>query len=201
MNENIHKIIKNILRDIAVEMKDEFDQNFERQAFFSEKWQRRKSPIRNEGRAILTDTGQLRRSIKSRTTENSIIFYTDLPYAEIHNDGGEIVVTDRMKRFFRAKAYEAAGTFGRKKTNGTTPKKQTPISDRQFYAWMHTATLTPEAEFWCALSMKPIGSTISIPRRRFLGTSPEVEQAVRNIIEENITDYIEQAIDFEIKQK
>ena len=105
MNENIHKIIKNILRDIAVEMKDEFDQNFERQAFFSEKWQRRKSPIRNEGRAILTDTGQLRRSIKSRTTENSIIFYTDLPYAEIHNDGGEIVVTDRMKRFFRAKAY------------------------------------------------------------------------------------------------
>ena len=29
MNENIQKIIKNILRDIAVEMKDEFDQNFE----------------------------------------------------------------------------------------------------------------------------------------------------------------------------
>jgi hypothetical protein len=30
MNENIQKIIKNILRDIAVDMKDEFDQNFER---------------------------------------------------------------------------------------------------------------------------------------------------------------------------
>ena len=36
MPENINKIIKNILRDIAVDMKDEFDQNFERQAFFSE---------------------------------------------------------------------------------------------------------------------------------------------------------------------
>ena len=34
MNENIQKIIKNILWDIAVDMKDEFDQNFERQAFF-----------------------------------------------------------------------------------------------------------------------------------------------------------------------
>ena len=33
MPENINKIIKNILRDIAVDMKDEFDQNFERQAF------------------------------------------------------------------------------------------------------------------------------------------------------------------------
>ncbi len=124
MPENIQKIIKNILRDIAVDMKDEFDQNFERQAFFSEKWQRRKSPIRDKGRAILTDTGRLRSSIHSRTTSNSVIFYTDLPYAAIHNDGGDIIVTQRMKRFFRAKAYEAAGTFGRKKTNGTTPKKQ-----------------------------------------------------------------------------
>ncbi|GEM_PF-6180013 len=43
MNENIQKIIKNILRDIAVDMKDEFDQNFERQAFFSQTWQRRPS--------------------------------------------------------------------------------------------------------------------------------------------------------------
>ena len=66
---------------------------------------------------------------------------------------------------------------------------------------MHTVTLTPEAEFWCALSMKPAGSTIKIPRRRFLGSSPEVEKAVRNIIEANIADYIEQKINFEIKQK
>lgn len=103
MNENVQKIIKNILRDIQVELTDEFDQNFERQAFFSEAWQRRKSPTRPGGH-ILVDTGQLRRSIKSRTTENSIIFYTDLPYAEIHNDGGEIIVTQKMKRFFWAKS-------------------------------------------------------------------------------------------------
>ena len=50
MNENIQKIIKSILRDIQVEMTDEFDQNFERQAFFSEGWQRRKSPARDVGR-------------------------------------------------------------------------------------------------------------------------------------------------------
>ena len=99
MDENVQKIIKNILRDIQVELTDEFDQNFERQAFFSQAWQRRKSPVRNEGRAILVDTGQLRRSIKSRINGDTIAFYTDLPYAAIHNDGGEIVVTARMKRF------------------------------------------------------------------------------------------------------
>lgn len=87
MKENFQKIIKNILSDIRVEMAEEFDQNFERQAFFSEAWQRRKSPIRNQNRAILTDTGALRSSIQSRTTDNSIIFYTTLPYAEIHNEG------------------------------------------------------------------------------------------------------------------
>ena len=115
MTENIQPVIKTILRDIQVELTDEFDRNFERQAFFSEKWQRRKSPARNEGRAILTDTGRLRRSIQSRVADAHIEFFSTEPYAAIHNEGGEIVVTDRMKRFFRAKAYEAAGNFGRRK--------------------------------------------------------------------------------------
>ena len=188
MNENIQKIIKNILRDIQVELTDEFDQNFERQAFFSEPWQRRKSPIRDKGRAILTDTGQLRRSIKSKTTENSVIFYTDLPYAEIHNEGGEIIVTKKMKGFFWHKYYEATGAFGRKKDGSRRNDKR-------------TIQLSDEAEFWKFLALKKVGTTIRIPRRRFLGTSPEVEQTVRNIIEENITGYIEQAIDFEVKRK
>lgn len=61
MNEDVKKVVARILKDIQVEMSDEFDKNFERQAFFSEKWQRRKSPIRDEGRAILTDTGALRK--------------------------------------------------------------------------------------------------------------------------------------------
>ena len=115
MPENIQNIIKNILRDIRVEMADEFDRNFERQAFFSEAWQRRKSPTRTGGH-ILVDTGQLRRSIKSRTTENSVIFYTDLPDAEIHNDGGEIIVTQKMKRFFFWAKYRETngGTWARK---------------------------------------------------------------------------------------
>ncbi len=150
MNENIQKIIKNILRDIQVEMTDEFDQNFERQAFFSEAWQRRKSPTRPGGH-ILVDTGQLRRSIKSRTTDNSVIFYTDLPYAAIHNDGGEIVVTQRMKRFFWHKYYEATGSFGRKKDGSRRNDKR-------------TNQLSTEAEFWKFMALKKAGTTIKIPR-------------------------------------
>jgi phage gpG-like protein len=185
MNDDVRKIIKRILKDIQVEMGDEFDRNFERQAFFSEAWVRRKSPIRPGG-SILIDKGNLRKSIGSRTTENSIVFYTTLPYAAIHNDGGEIKVTKKMKRYFWHKYYEATGSFGRRK-DGTLRKDK------------RTVQLTTEAEFWKFMALKKEDSTIKIPRRQFLGTSPEVEQAVREIIEENITEYFN--VEFDIRRK
>ena len=168
-------------------MADEFDQNFEREAFFSEAWQRRRSPMRPDGH-ILVASGQLRRSIQSRTTENSITFFTTEPYAAIHNEGGEIVVTARMKKYFWHKYYEATGSFGRKKDGSRRNDKR-------------TVQLSDEAEFWKFMALKKAGTTIKTPRRRFLGTSPEVEQAVRTIIEENLSGYIEEAINFEIHEK
>lgn len=175
MANNYDQIIKNILRDIQVEMTDEFDRNFERQAFFSEAWQRRKSPIRPNGH-ILVASGDLRRSIRSEIKESSIVFKSDLPYAAIHNEGGEIKVTRRMKSFFWYKYCSTTGTFGRRKDGSLRRDKR-------------NNQLTTEAEFWKCMALMRVGSTIKIPRRRFLGNSPEVEAAVREIIEENITEY------------
>lgn len=186
MNKEVGKILSRILNDIRVEMTDEFDRNFERQSFFGEAWQRRRSPTRPGGH-ILVDTGRLRRSIQSRTTENSITFFTNEPYAAIHNDGGEIVVTEKMKRYFWHKYYEATGSFGRKKDGSRSNDKR-------------TLQLSEEAEFWKFMALKKAGTTIRIPRRRFLGTSPEVEDAVRGIIEKNLRGYIEETIDFTIKE-
>ena len=185
MKPETRRILGRILNDIRVEMTDEFDQNFERQSFFGEAWQRRKSPMRPGGH-ILVDTGRLRRSIQSRTTENSITFFTDEPYAAIHNEGGEIVVTTKMKRYFWHKYYETVGSFNRKKDGSRSNNKR-------------TVQLSEEAEFWKFMALKKVGTTIKIPRRRFLGTSPEVEKAVREIIEENITEYIN--FEFEINEK
>ena len=185
MDRNTKTIIRRILSDIRVELGDEFDRNFERQAYFNEAWERRKSPTRAGG-TILTDTGTLRRSIQSRTTDDSITFYTDLPYAAIHNDGGEIVVTERMKRYFWYKYYAATGSFGRKK-NGERR------NDRR------TRQLATEADFWRFMALKRVGTTIRIPRRRFLGTGPEVERIVREIIEENLNEYFD--MDFNIERK
>ena len=184
-DKNTRAVIRRILSDIRVELGDEFDRNFERQAFFSDAWARRKSPTRPGG-TILVDTGTLRRSIRSRTTDDSITFYTDLPYAAIHNDGGEIVVTEKMKRFFWHKYYEATGSFGRKKNGQRRNDKRT----RQ---------LSTEADFWRFMALKRAGTTIRIPRRRFLGTGPEVERIVREIIEDNLNEYF--SMDFSIERK
>lgn len=108
--DELRKLTQRILKDIRIELGDEFDQNFERQGFFAEKWQRRKSPIRGDGH-ILVASGDLRRSIRSRSDESSITFYSDLAYAGIHNEGGEIKVTARMKRFFWHKYYETKNEF------------------------------------------------------------------------------------------
>lgn len=180
------QIIKQILRDIQVEMADEFDKNFERQAFFSEAWQRRKSPIR-PGRAILADTGELRRSINSEIRENSIVFRSELPYSAIHNEGGEIKVTEKMKKFFWYKYYSAKGSFGRRKDG-------TPRKDKR------TVQLSTEAEFWKFMALMKEGESIIIPKRQFLGVAPEVEGAVREIIENNLNEFFND-LDFDITER
>ena len=173
--KDIDLVLHRILKDIQVELKDEFDRNFERQGFFSQKWARRKSPLR-PGRATLVDTGRLRSSVMARVTADGVMFYTTHPAADIHNEGGEIKVTARMKRYFWARHYAAVGGFGRKK-NGELR------NDRC------TRQLSSEAAFWKYMALMRVGSVIHIPRRQFLGAAPEVERAVTEIIEEKLSEY------------
>lgn len=91
-----------------------------------------------------------------------------------------------MKSFFWYKYYSTTGSFGRRKDGSLRRDKR-------------NSRLTTEAEFWKAMALMRVGSSIRIPRRRFLGNSPEVEAAVREIIEENITEYFR--TDFNIKEQ
>ena len=91
--------LKNILSDIRVEIADEFDRNFSRGAFFGKKWQNRRDGTPSH----LITTGKLRRSIRADTQGNGITFTSSEPYAAIHNEGGRITVTAKMKKYFWAK--------------------------------------------------------------------------------------------------
>jgi phage gpG-like protein len=179
MNERIAQQIKAVmrdaLRDIDVELKDGFDRNFVRQAFFTEKWQRRKGAYQSD-KTLLVNTGALRRSISSEIKEDRIVFTSTEPYAGIHNDGGVITVTKKMKGYFWHKYKETSGSFTKAKTGKLHNTKE-------------NRALSTQAEFYRAMALKKTGSKIIIPCRRFIGSHPEVEKSVREIVEEHLSKY------------
>ena len=172
MGNVMDEMRRRILRDIQVELSEEFDRNFERQGFFGESWQRSRRSA-DGGGSTLIDTGSLRRSLRSRVRGDGVEFWSDRPYAGIHNEGGEIVVTARMKRFFWAKYYEAQGGLGRKKDGRLRNTKK-------------NRGLSGAAEFWHQMALKKVGSKIVIPRRMFLGWSAGVSKIVERVIDEEL---------------
>ena len=174
MGNVMDELRRRILRDIQVELSEEFDRNFERQGFFSESWQRSRRSSDSSG-STLIDTGGLRRSVRSRVHGDGVEFWSDRPYAGIHNEGGEIVVTGRMKRFFWARYYEAQGGLGRKKDGSLRNTKK-------------NRRLSGAAEFWHQMALKKVGSKIVIPRRMFLGWSDVVKKIVERVIDEDFED-------------
>lgn len=171
-------VTKKILRDIKVELGDEFSQNFVRKSFFSEAWQRksRRNPGA-KGESMLV-TGNLRNSIRAELRDSSVVFKSSLPYAGIMNDGGVIKVTARMKKFFWAKYYETGGRVKYKK-NGS--KSQSRASQ----------SASAEAEFWKMMALKKIGSIIKIDARKYIGDHAEVRRIVKDIINENLKEKVE----------
>lgn len=161
MNPNI---IQKLIKNIRLELDDEFDQNFERKAFFTDKWKETRTP-RTTG-SLLARTGALRKSIQSETTEDSIIWSSSLPYASIHNSGGRIRITAKMKKYFWAMFYKSGGKDAEKEGN----------------------TLTQEQQSWKYLALKTVGSELLIPKRQFIGNHPQVNNSIQEIFEESKED-------------
>jgi phage gpG-like protein len=97
----INELIPKITGIIKVEGLQFIADNFDNQGFEQSpgkvlKWSPRK-PSKNkklqkrEGRQILVDSGKLRRAweSKSRVTKTKVIFANNMPYAEVHNEGGK----------------------------------------------------------------------------------------------------------------
>ena len=84
----------NIIADMRVELAEEFDKNFTRKAFFTDKWKKRRNP--NALGSLLVFTGSLRRSIQAKETPDGVRFTSNQPYATLHNEGGKGSVTVRQ---------------------------------------------------------------------------------------------------------
>lgn len=159
--------LQRIIEDVKVDATQHFDKNFERKAFFNQKWPTAK--YANNRGSLMMRTGALRRSIRSSIQGNSIVFTSSVPYATIHNDGGEIEVTQKMKRFFWAMYYKSGGAA--KKAKGERGAK-----------------LNAEAEKWKALALQPIGTKMKIEKRQFIGDHPVIRGVVIRAVNENLKE-------------
>lgn len=149
--QTFQHIFKLLLKDIKVELDDEFDRNFERKAFFTTAW---KPAKHNTIGSLMMRTGALRKSLHSSIINNNAIKWTStLAYANIHNSGGTITVTAKMKGFFWYRYRLASGN--------------------------NIKNINAEAAFWKAMALKRVGSVIKIEKRQFIGEHPLVHQAVK----------------------
>ena len=166
-----HALERTIPLKVSVEMEEFAKENFRQGGFVDNgltPWKRtlRQSFGKGEDASrtpLLSRNRNLMNSVQHRYSPFKATVYNDLEYADIHNEGGPIQVTERMKRFFWAKHIESKDQMGRE---------------------------SPEAEFWKRMALKKPGCTIRIPERHFLGPGPEVDNIVTGIIEKELDEFI-----------
>lgn len=156
---NLQYEMSNIAKDIAILAADEFDKNFDRQAFFNEKWKSSKyvqkenaemsrKAGKSRKRKILQKSGALRKSIRYVINGKTITFGSSVKYAQIHNEGGTFT--------------HPGGTAFFKKGN-----KFIWISNRKAYGKKYPRTKE---------------HIIEIPKRQFVGEHPMLDKMIENEI-------------------
>lgn len=190
LQRRVNRLIRVTLKDIKVEALDEFDRNFEREAFFNDKWARRKYND-DESRGLLIKTGNLRRSITGRITDrDSVVIETTQPYAKIHNEGGTITVTRKMKKYFWWKYITITGSKRMKAGIPITYSERfSRKKDGTLRNTKRNRELTEEAEFYRAMALKKTGSKITIPKRQFIGNHPDLEKLLKEIFYNNAKNF------------
>ncbi len=125
----------------------------------------------NQGRNLLLKSGNMVDSIRitgqgRRWVAVGISQRDIAKYAAIHNMGGTIPVTQKMKKFFWAKFFEAGGPSAGKTNSGKDSKSK------------KATQLKGDAAFWKAMALKKTGSTLKIPKREFIRITPDLETGI-----------------------
>lgn len=174
IRDNLEDLKKLYLRTLPVKVgravQSSVRENFRKGRFYSDQaWQ---TPLRTSlgfrGAAgqygpLLSGTNHLMMNTDYEPLPGRVIIRNTEVYAATHNDGEEIEVTERMKRFFWAKHLEHKERMG---------------------------VEAPETEFWKRMALKKPGSRIKIPRRHFLGPSKEVDAIVKDVVDKELQEFI-----------
>jgi phage gpG-like protein len=124
--------IPRIAHECGVRAVELFRENFDKESFFGEKWEKRK--VAKNGALntkILQKSGDLSRSMEVTQSGGTVTITSDLPYSKIHNEGGTIKQTATAKQagWMRANLKTADGKKYKVKEGS---KITIPIPQRQF---------------------------------------------------------------------
>lgn len=157
---NFKKLQENILKDIAVKVREEIDNNFRSKRFFDESWPKNK--LTTKTGSLMERTGNLKNSFRVEPSADKVTVSSSMRYASAMNEGAEITVTQKMKKYFWAKHIEA-------KKKGD-----------------HAG-----ADEWKMMALKKNGSKIIVPKRQFIGKHPQLTASIERIVNHNMQELSE----------
>lgn len=121
---------------------------------------------RNKGRAILTNTGRLRRGWRiARVTADSITIANDVPYAKTHNDGYRGVV--QVKQHVRNRWKKSRVETGKLTKKGKQSMKTITTAVGEYEVKNHSRKM-------------------NMPRRRMIGKSAILDNQIKRLISAEI---------------
>ncbi len=175
----IKEVNDRLPRKVGVTAVNHFKQNFRDGGWLDNglhPWKRTRRQDSNSPDAkyspLTSRRNHMMRSIQASTSPGQVTIEDPVPYAAIHNDGGDITthptVTERMRRYAWHMVYSLAGIKGK----GKLPKE-----------------LPKEAEKWKGLALTRKSSITvhaHIPQRQFMGDSAELRVKVNKLIKDSI---------------
>lgn len=132
------KVYKTLPRKIAVTAVNFSKENFKRQGWLDnglQKWvlRKKRGARKTDNRAVLVKSGRLRRSIRATSvTDSQIIIGTDVPYAQIHNEGGTGEVTQNVGAHTRKEHSRSGRKVQAATVRAYTRKRKLNVPKRQF---------------------------------------------------------------------
>ena len=134
-------------RMYGIEAVNLFKENFDKEGFISgkgrlQKWEKTK---RNTGRKILTKSRRLKRGIHIKRIGNgkvTVSVDSNIKYAALHNFGGTIPITPKMRRYFWAMFKQTGDSYF--KAMALTKKTEFVIPERKYIG--ETAAMEPRLD-------------------------------------------------------
>jgi len=122
-----------------------------------QRWAERNSPM--GGKKVLYGQGNLMNSIRpAERSKSRVVIKSDTAYSDLHNNGGTITVTEKMKKFWWARYYELSGKVKKTKSGRVSGAKA-------------NLKVSAKAEFCKRMALMKVGTKIKMPKRQYMGQS------------------------------